>query len=101
MIKAAHAVARGELDNSVRKSTWHGALRKLAAERQDASKSVEQTVARLVQSDPDARALLKASVSGVADDAPAPAPAPIVKAESRKRSNPEIGRRVDGGRSRT
>jgi hypothetical protein len=84
MVKGAHAVARGELENTVRKSTWHSALRKMAAERQEQGESIERAVARLVQSDADALALLKASLSGVVDDVtPAPvAHAPVLKLNS-------------------
>jgi hypothetical protein len=70
LIKAAHAVAIGTIENTVRRSTWHGELRKMAAAQQADGETISQTVSRLVQTDPDARALLKASVSGVVDDAP-------------------------------
>jgi hypothetical protein len=85
MIKAAHAIARGELSNTVRRSSWHTELRKMAAERQEAGESVEQSVARLVRSDPDALALFKASLSGVVADAASAAPvtpAPVIKSDS-------------------
>jgi hypothetical protein len=70
VVKAAHAIASGEIENTVRKSTWHSELRKIAADRQEEGETIERAVARLVQTDPDARALLKASLSGVADEAP-------------------------------
>ncbi len=83
MVKAAHAVASGTLENRVRKSTWHGALRKMAAERQKPAESIAQAVARLIQTDPDAKVLLKAELTGVADEASAPvATAPVIKAGS-------------------
>lgn len=80
LVKAAHAIARGDIANTVRKSNWHGALRAMAAEQQlPDEKIIQETVARLVKTDPDALALLKAEITGVADDeAPAPVAAPVV-----------------------
>jgi hypothetical protein len=85
LIKSAHAIAAGDFANDVLSaSRWHGELRKYAADRQQPGETVEQAYARLVKSDPDARALFRASLGGVADDvpAPAPAPAPVVKSDS-------------------
>jgi hypothetical protein len=81
MIKLAHGVMRTGIENTVRRSSWHRALRKLAAERQEPGEKIETAVARLVKSDKDARALFSASCTGVADDtAPAPvAPAAVLK----------------------
>jgi hypothetical protein len=81
MVKAAHAISAGTIENTVRKSTWHAELRKLAAARQEDGETIERTVARLVQTDADARALFKASINGVADDAPMAlvTPAPVLK----------------------
>jgi hypothetical protein len=81
MMKAAHAIRAGTIENTMRKSTWHTELRKMAAARQEDGETIERTVARLVKTDADALALFKASLSGVADDVPAaPAPAPVAKA---------------------
>lgn len=80
LIKGAHAIASGAIENDIRASRWHSELRKYATDRQEpGEKTVEQTVARLVKTDPDARALFRASLGGVADEAPATAPAPVVK----------------------
>jgi hypothetical protein len=76
MVKAAHAIRAGAIENTVRKSTWHTELRKMAADRQEDSETVECAVARLVKTDADALALFRASLSGVADDVP-PAPTPV------------------------
>jgi hypothetical protein len=68
MVKAARAISAGTIENTVRKSTWHAELRKLAAARQEDGETIEQATARLAQTDNDARALFKASLSGIADD---------------------------------
>jgi hypothetical protein len=81
MVSAARAISAGTIENTVRASTWHGELRKFAAARQEDGETIERTVARLVQTDADARALFKASINGVADDAPMAlvTPAPVLK----------------------
>jgi hypothetical protein len=81
MMKAAHAISAGTIENTVRKSTWHTELRKMAAARQEDGETIERTVARLVKTDADALALFRASLSGAADDVPtAPvSSAPVLK----------------------
>jgi hypothetical protein len=78
LVKAARAISAGAIENTVRASTWHGELRKMAAEAQEPGESIHQAVARLVKTDPDAQALFKASASGVADDLSPALPARVV-----------------------
>jgi hypothetical protein len=83
MLKLAHGVMRTGIANTVPRSSWHGALRKLAAERQEPSESIQQAVTRLVLTDPDAKALFKAAKTGTVDDVPpAPESARMLKKDS-------------------
>ena len=82
LLKGAHAINAGAIENTIGRGTWASALRNLAEGRRGQTESIEQAVARLVQTDPDARALMKASLSGVADDVPAAQAQPIIKADS-------------------
>jgi hypothetical protein len=77
IIDLAHQVQAGKSGNYASKSDWHSALRALAAEQQKPAESIQQSVSRLVLSDPDAKALYKCWRTASGDDArPAPATVP-------------------------
>jgi hypothetical protein len=80
LIKGARAISRGDFLNDIISATrWHQELRKYAGARQLPAESIQMSVVRLVQTDPDAKALFRAALGGMVDDAPAPAAAPVVK----------------------
>jgi hypothetical protein len=84
LIKSAHAIACGDMENDlISASRWHAELRKMAAAVQAPGESIQQSVTRLVLTDPDAKALFKAAKTGTVDDVPpAPEPARMLKKDS-------------------
>jgi hypothetical protein len=85
LLKAAHEIAAGTIENVVCKSTWYAAIRAQAEARQAVGQTVHQAFAKFVTEDPDGRAMFAAHKSAPGDDATvaaAPPSAPVLKSDS-------------------
>jgi hypothetical protein len=84
IVKLAHEIQDGKIDNHADRASWYSAIKALAEEHREPGETVQMAFARVITKTADGKAMFAAYQAAAGTDyvAPAPESAPVIKSDS-------------------